>query len=47
MEVLSDSAGNPPGEPSDVFWLFKTPEALRKMLGWVDHRQALRTLRCC
>ena len=38
VEVLADSEGNPPGEPSDVFWLFKTPEALRKMLVWMDAR---------
>jgi beta-glucosidase len=37
-ELLADSQGNPPGEASDVFWLFSTPWAMRKMLAWVSRR---------
>ena len=37
-ELLQDAHGNPPGAPSDVFWLFDTPWAVRKMLGWVSKR---------
>jgi hypothetical protein len=36
--VLQDSKGAAPGAPSDVFWLFDTPDAMRRMLSWVSKR---------
>jgi len=29
------------GEPSDSFWLFRTPDGLRKTLVWLDKRYSV------